>query len=84
MSQIVEQEMKIFKEGDAEVETTKEGTELKYSFFSFVANCKPHVFPYQEITDEELIALAEKSGTFDFLCDSEEDIYRPSDGTPYE
>jgi hypothetical protein len=40
------------------------------------------LIPYQELTDEEIITLAEKSGSFDFLYDPEEDIYSPSDGTP--
>ena len=82
MSLIAEQEMKIFKQGDAQVETSKEGPELKCYFYQFTANLHPLIIPCQELTDEEIITLAEKSGSFDFLYDPEEDIYSLSDGTP--
>ena len=35
----------------------------------------------EEATDQELVKLAEKCGTFDFLDEPEEDIYDLSDGT---
>ncbi|MFV1976276.1 MAG: hypothetical protein ACC651_11050 [Candidatus Scalindua sp.] len=82
MSPVAEQEMKIFKKGDAEVETSKEGPELKCYFYIYTVNLHPVLIPYQELTDEEIITLAEKSGSFDFLNDPEEDIYSLSDGTP--
>lgn len=34
----------------------------------------------EEATDKEILELAEKSGTFDFLKESEEDVYTASDG----
>ena len=82
MSPTVEPELKIFKKGNAEVETAKEGPELECTFYLFTANLQPLIIPYEELTDEEVITLAEKSGSFDFLNDPEEDIYSSSDGTP--
>lgn len=35
----------------------------------------------EEMTDHELVKLAEECGSFDFLDDPEEDIYDLSDGT---
>ncbi len=35
----------------------------------------------EEMTDHELVKLAEECGSFDFLNDPEEDIYDLSDGT---
>jgi hypothetical protein len=35
----------------------------------------------KEMTDRELVKLAEECGSFDFLDDPEEDIYDLSDGT---
>ena len=35
-----------------------------------------------ELTDSEIVVLADKTGTFDFLYAPEEDIYSPSDGAP--
>jgi len=82
MSLVAEQKMKIFKKGDAEAETSKEGPELKCYFYLYTVNLHPVLTPYQELSDDEIITLAEKSGSFDFLNDPEEDIYSPSDGTP--
>ncbi len=82
MSSVAEQEMKVFKKGNAEVETSIEGPELKCYFYQFTADLHPVIVPCQELSDEEIVTLAEKSGSFDFLYDPEEDIYSPSDGTP--
>lgn len=82
MSLVVEQEMKVFKKGSAEVETSKEGPELKCYFYHFTVDLHPVITPCQELTDEEIVTLAEKSGSFDFLYEPEEDIYSSSDGTP--
>ena len=82
MSPVIEQEMTVIKDGDTEVETSKDGPELKCYFYSFTANLHPLIIPCQELTDEEIVTLADKSGSFDFLYDPEEDIYSPSDGTP--
>lgn len=35
----------------------------------------------EEMTDHELVKLAEECGSFDFLNDPEEDVYDLSDGT---
>ena len=35
-----------------------------------------------EMTDEEVLIAAEKTGSFDFLCDPLEDIYTLEDGEP--
>jgi hypothetical protein len=35
----------------------------------------------EEMTDHELVKLAERCGSFDFLDDPDEDIYDLSDGT---
>ncbi len=60
----------------------KEYPELKCYFYQFTADLHPVIVPCQELSDEEIVTLAEKSGSFDFLYDPEEDIYSPSDGTP--
>lgn len=83
MTTIIEPEMKTFKEGVAEPETKKDGPELKCTYYRFLFEI-PQIVPYQELADEEILTLAEKVGTFDFLHSPEEDIYSPSDGTPYE
>ena len=36
----------------------------------------------REITDDEMIILAARGGSFDFLNDERENIYTESDGTP--
>jgi len=36
-----------------------------------------------EMTDAEILELAEKSGTFNFLNDKEEDVYTAYDGELY-
>ncbi len=38
------------------------------------------VYNVKEITDEEMLILAEKSGTFNLLNNKEEDIYTRFDG----
>ncbi len=81
MNPITEQEMPIFKEDSAEIETLKECTGVADSYSEFSVEL-PQMIPYQELTDEEVLALSEKAGTFDFYYDPEEDIYSPSDGTP--
>ena len=35
-----------------------------------------------ELTDSEIVVLADKTGAFDLLYDPEEDIYTLSDGVP--
>ena len=92
MNQIAEEKMPIFEDSPAEVKTsneqdyvevktTKEKSDLDYSYFPFLFEI-PQNIPYQELTDEEVLTLADKAGTFDFLNAPEEDIYNPSDGTP--
>lgn len=83
MTPTIEPEMKTCKEGQIEQETTKEGPDLKCSYYRFVIEL-PQTIPYKELTDEEILTLAEKTGTFDFLHNPKEDIYNPSDGVPYE
>ncbi len=88
MSPIAEQEMLTFEKGPLEIktankevcaeeETAKKVPELDYAYFEISQN-----IPYRELTDEEVLTLADKAGTFDFLNAPEEDIYNPSDGTP--
>ena len=42
----------------------------------------PQIKKIVEMTDKELQVLIDKSGTFDFWDEEEEDIYSISDGTP--
>ncbi len=92
MSQIAEQKMPVFEDSPAEIETTNEQIrveidtanqelELDYAYYPFLFEISQYI-SYQELTDEEVLTLADKAGTFDFLNDPEEDIYNPSDGTP--
>lgn len=92
MNPIAEQKMPVFENSPAEIETAneqgrvevktaKEELEMDYSYFPFLFEI-PQNIPYQELTDEEVLTLADKAGTFDFLNAPEEDIYNPSDGTP--
>ncbi len=92
MSLIAEQEMPVFGDSPAEIEmaneqisveakTITEDMGLDYSYFQFL-RIIPQILSYQELTDEEVLTLADKAGTFDFLNDPGEDIYNPSDGTP--
>jgi hypothetical protein len=92
MNPIAEQKMPVFEDipaeietaneqGRVEVKTAKEEPGQDYSYFSFLVEI-PQNISYQELTDEEVLTLAEKAGTFDFLNAPEEDIYNPSDGTP--
>jgi hypothetical protein len=89
MNPIAEQEMPVFEDSPAEIETAneqvrvdvktaKEELELDYSYFPFLFEI-PKNIPYQELTDEEVLTLADKAGTFDFLNDRGEDIYNPSE-----
>ena len=81
MNKIIEPEMKTIKKGTLEIETAKEGPGLKCSYYRFVVETHLPI-QLEELTDEEVLTLAEKAGTFDFLNAPEEDIYNPSDGTP--
>ncbi len=92
MNPIAEQKMPVFEDspadietaneqGRVEVKTAKEELEQDYSYFPFLFEI-PQNMSYRELTDEEVLTLADKAGTFDFLNDPEEDIYNPSDGTP--
>ncbi len=83
MTAIAEPGMITFEEGSKEQETAKEGPTLKCTYYTFFIGFS-QMTPYEELTDEEILTLAEKAGTFDFLYEPEEDIYDPSDGTPYE
>jgi hypothetical protein len=47
-----------------------------------VANAYPVAARDLEITDDELLLLMARSGSFAFLADVEEDIYSELDGTP--
>jgi len=38
--------------------------------------------PETELSDSELLRLAEATGQFDFLNDPAEDVYSPNDGEP--
>jgi hypothetical protein len=55
--------------------------ELDYSYSPFLFEITQNI-SYRELTDEEVLTLTDKAGTFDFLNDPEMDIYNPSDGTP--
>lgn len=92
MNPIAEQKMPVFEDRPAEIETAneqgrvevktaEEELELDYSYFPFLFEIPRNIL-YQELTDEEVLTLADKTGTFDFLNAPEEDIYNPSDGTP--
>ena len=81
MSPITESEMQTFKKGSLKIETAKEGPGLKCSYYRFIVD-SPLPFSFEELTDEEVLTLAEKTGTFNFLHAPDEDIYNPSDGTP--
>ncbi len=72
--------IKTFKKGSLEIETAKEGPELKCAYYRFVVDT-PLPVQLEELTDEEVLTLAEKTGTFNFLHAPDEDIYNPSDGT---
>ncbi len=87
MNPIVEQKMPVFENSPAEIETVNEQgrvevktakDEMDYSYFPFLFEI-PKNIPYQELTDEEVLTLADKAGTFDFLNDRGEDIYNPSE-----
>lgn len=81
MTKAIEPEMLTYKEGLIEAETAEEGPSLKHSYYRLTVEL-PQVILFQELTDEEILTLADKAGTFDFLYSPEEDIYNPSDGTP--
>ncbi len=92
MSPIAEQKMSTFKKGIAEIETANEQVrveietanqeqKLDYAYYQFLFEISQYI-SYQELTDEEVLTLADKAGTFDFLNAPGEDIYKPSDGTP--
>lgn len=83
MSAITESELITRREGLVEQETYKEGPDLRCTYYRFLIEL-PQTVLYQELSDEEILTLAEKTGTFDFLYGQEEDIYDSSDGTPYE
>jgi hypothetical protein len=87
MNPIIEQDIQTIKEvtdkeDNEKVETAKEGPDLKCYFSNWLFEVHTQIIPHQELTDEEILTLAEKAGTFDFYYDPEEDIYSPSDGTP--
>lgn len=42
----------------------------------------PKIFSVEELSDQDILLLVEKSGAFSFLDDPEEDIYSTSDGIP--
>ena len=81
MSLITEPKIKTIKKGSLDAKTAKEGPELKCSYYRFVVET-PLPIQLEELTSEEVLILADKAGTFDFLDAPEEDIYNPSDGTP--
>ena len=81
MSLITESEIQTFRKGSPDAETAKESPGFKCSYYKFIVDT-PLPYSLEELTDEEVLSLAEKAGTFDFLDAPEEDIYNPSDGTP--
>ena len=92
MSPITEPEMAVFEDNPAEIKTANEQCfadieianerlDLDYSYFSFVLEVYQNL-SYPELTDDEILTIADQAGTFEFLNDPEEDIYSPSDGTP--
>ena len=92
MNQMDDQKMPVFEDSPAEIETAsqtrdveiktaKEELVLDYSYSSFLFEILQNI-TYQELTDEEILTLAEKAGTFELLDAPEEDIYDPADGTP--
>lgn len=53
------------------------GSQFKVNYFQFYVTFPPPVadIPTVELSDSELLAAADKAGTFDFLNSPEEDIY---------
>lgn len=81
MSLITKPEIQTIKKGPFGVETAKGGPGLKCVYYEFIVDASP-LTSSEELTDEEILTLTEKAGTFDFLNDPEEDIYNLTDGTP--
>lgn len=81
MSLNTEPKMQVFSKGAPDTETAKESPELKCTYYRFIVDASRPTSS-EELTDKEVLALAEKTGTFDFLNTPDEDIYNPSDGTP--
>jgi len=54
-----------------------EGSRLKVNYFQFFVTFPPPAadIPTAELSDSELLSIADKAGTFDFLNSPEEDIY---------
>jgi hypothetical protein len=54
-----------------------EGSRFKVTYFQFNVTFPPAMteIPSVEFSDSELLMIAEKAGTFDFLNSPEEDIY---------
>ena len=92
MSPIAEKKMSVFENSPAEIETANEQVrveietanqemELDYAYYPFLFENSQYI-SFQELTYGEVLTLADKAGTFDFLNAPGEDIYKPSDGTP--
>ena len=54
---------------------------MKCTYYKFIVDASLPTSS-EELTDKEVLALAEKAGTFDFLNAPDEDVYNLSDGTP--
>lgn len=53
--------------------------EIPTTYHKFVF-CHSIVVPCVELSDDEILSLAERTGTFSFLNKPEEDIYTSEDG----
>ncbi|MEW6200723.1 MAG: hypothetical protein AB1546_02020 [bacterium] len=51
-------------------------------FIDFIEQKMGNSSSHVEIDDAEMLIVAEKTGSFDFLTDSSEDIYTLEDGEP--
>ena len=63
-------------------EFREEPGELYQTYFSFRVEFQPIFVVREELSDKEIVQLAQQSGGFEDLEAPEEDIYTLSDGTP--
>ncbi len=67
---------------DPSEEFQEEPGELYQTYFSFRIEIQPVFLVADELSDEEIVQLAQQTGDFKDLEAPEEDIYTLSDGTP--
>lgn len=63
-------------------EFREESGQLYQTYFSFRIEIQPIFVVSEELSDEEIVQLAQQAGDFKDLEAPEEDIYTLSDGTP--